>query len=402
MSESALSSSQKIENFELRRTPLYSAHARLNGKFVPFGGWEMPVQYSGLIAEHKATRSAAGLFDVSHMGEVDVWGPGAREFLQYLCSNDISKLYDGRAQYNILLNDTGGVVDDIIVYQRSPEQYLVCVNASNTEKDFTWFASHAASFSGSLSAGKVEVANRSADWAQIAIQGPKAREIAAQLDLPAAEKQWIASTAPFHFIETKLETGSGPARAVLAATGYTGEDGLEIFIEAPRAEWLWQRLIELGSPAGLLPVGLGARDTLRLEAALPLYGHELLDNLPASCASVNWAIKMGKEKFIGKAALERAAKAGLPYAMFGFEVADRGIVREGAKLCDEAGQEIGWVTSGTHSPSLGKAIGLGYLRSDKVAKLDLGGVTALVRDRQLAVKRAAIPFYRRDSGKSKQ
>ena len=390
MSETALTS-ENIDNFELRRTPLYAAHAKLGCKFVPFGGWEMPVQYSGLINEHKATRNAAGLFDVSHMGEVFVSGAGARDFLQYLCSNDISKLVDGKAQYNILLNDTGGVVDDIIVYQIAADRYLVCVNASNREKDFTWFASHAAAFSGA----PVTVEDQSTNWAQIAIQGPRAREISASLPLSPEDRDWIKESKTFFFRQTEINLAGKPARLILATTGYTGEDGLEIFVEAGAAEQLWEKLVEIGSPLGLLPVGLGARDTLRLEAGLPLYGHELLENVPASCANVAWAIKLSKEKFLGKAALERAARAGLPYVMFGFEVADRGIVREGAKLFDTAGDELGWVTSGTHSPSLGKAIGLAYIKSDRVSVLDAGAVTALVRDRQLPIRRATIPFYRR-------
>ena len=358
---------------------------------MPFGGWEMPVQYSGLIAEHRATRTAAGLFDVSHMGEVLVTGPGARAFLQYVCSNDITRLTDGRAQYNILLNDTGGVVDDIIVYQLNESRYLVCVNASNTDRDYTWFASHATAFSGE----KVSVENCSAAWAQIAVQGPLARQIVSRLPFSPTEKDWVKNTKSFTFLETSLSGSSAkPAAVIVAATGYTGEDGVEIFVEADKAVWLWDSIVELGTPDGLLPVGLGARDTLRLEAALPLYGHELLEDVPASCSSVAWAIKPQKEKFIGKAALERIARTGLPYTMFGFEVADRGIVREGAKLFDQAGDELGWVTSGTHSPTLGKAIGLGYIRTEKVAKLDMGEVTALVRDRHLPLRRANLPFYK--------
>jgi aminomethyltransferase len=242
----------------MRRTPLYAAHRRAGARMVEFAGWEMPVQYSGVIAEHLAVRSRAGLFDVSHMGEIKVRGAGAEALCQRLTANDVARMKVSQAQYNLLLNDQGGIVDDVIFYKRQPDDFLICVNAANSDKDFRWFREHAT--------GEVEVENLSEAYAQLALQGPLAERILQRLT-PIN----LADINSFYFTESQV----AGTRCLIARTGYTGEAGFELYCQSGDAEKLWEQLLDEGSPAGLVPVGLGARDTLRLEKAYPLYGHEL-------------------------------------------------------------------------------------------------------------------------------
>lgn len=369
---------------ENKRTPLYDSHKELGARFTGFGGWEMPVQYSGVVDEHNATRNAAGLFDVSHMGEIHVSGKNALDALQHLTSNDVSKLVIGSAQYSLLLNEDGGVVDDIIVYKLADEEYLLCVNAANTDKDFSWLTKN--------NQHDALIEDKSSSYAQIAVQGPKARKIVSDLleisDDALSEENFPGFTfEKFQFFLAGKETS-----LLLAATGYTGEDGFEIFCDPEDAPSLWDALIALGEPEGLKPVGLGARDSLRLEVCYPLHGHELRDDVPASVCSVSWVISKDKD-YLGKAALDNQIGEKFDLRLVGLEVVDRGIVREGAKLFSSDGDEIGWVASGTKPPTVAKAVGLAFVNKEfsKVGTEFL----AEVRGKKLAVKVIKKPFYRR-------
>jgi len=357
----------------LKKTLLYDSHKELGAKFVEFGGWQMPVRYSGQIEEHHAVRNKAGLFDVSHMGEIFVTGPDSKKFLDYVCSNKITKLKKGKAQYNLLLNHEGGVVDDIIVYKFNKEKYLICVNASNADKDFDWLKKIQEE---SYKDSDLLLENKSSEYSQIAIQGPLAISLVGKV----LDNNDLNNIANFGFIEL--------SDLIIARTGYTGEDGLEIFCPNEKAVKLWNDLVRAGKDDGVLPVGLGARDTLRLEAGLPLHGHELRDDVNAINSNMSWSIKLDKEDFIGK----KACSAKPEYKLIGVEVLDKGIVRDGAKICNESEEEIGWVTSGTLTPTLNKAIALCYLKIDCATKEDL---LATVRSRKLKLGRMNLPFYKR-------
>jgi aminomethyltransferase len=330
----------------LQRTPLYAAHVALGGQMVPFAGWEMPVQYAGLglVAEHMATRTAAGLFDVSHMGEILVEGPGAQAEVNHLVSNDVSKLADGEAMYALLCHEDGGTVDDLYVYRLGAERFLIVVNASNVAKDFAHMQAHA------LDPRRLR--NRSDDFAQIALQGPKAANILARV-LPGE-----AIGLPRNRIRVHSFHG---ADALVATTGYTGEPGFELYVPPEIATDLWNALLEAGKQDGIAPVGLGARDTLRLEMGYALYGHELDDTTNGYEARVGWAIKPGKAGgFVGSEALQRVKAEGIRKKLVGLTMLDRGIARDGMAVLHE-GAEVGHVTSGTHSPSLKTAIALAYV-----------------------------------------
>lgn len=371
----------------MKRTPLYENHKRLGARFTEFGGWEMPVQYSGVIDEHNAVRSAAGLFDVSHMGEVTVKGPRALAFLEHVTSNEVSKLVDGKAQYSFLPNENGGVVDDIIVYRLGTDDYLLCVNAANTDKDYAWLSKQNARFNADLK-------NVSDEFAQIAIQGPRAVEIF-EIAVGAAAGSFAAAAMPSfttkHYVPT---AGALKGKSLLLArTGYTGEDGFEIFCTPGDAPLLWDVLIECGAPHGLKPCGLGARDTLRLEACLPLHGHELTDARSALVSGLGWVVKLQKEDFIGKASLAAEKAGGLPQKLVGFEVKEPGIVRDGATIF-KGDRQVGIATSGTKTPTVNKAIGLAVVES---AVAELGtGLHAEVRGKRLAIEIVKTPFYKRN------
>jgi len=358
----------------MNRTPLYDTHKNLGAKMVNFGGWDMPVSYSGVLKEHEAVRSKAGLFDVSHMGEIRVEGEEALAFLQHLTCNDLSKAKDGQCQYNILMNEQGGAVDDIIVNRIDEKHFLVCVNASNAEKDWEWMNQHAPKF-------KAKLENQSADYALIALQGPLASKILS----PFAD---VSTLKPFHF----AESGFAGKKVLIARTGYTGEDGFEIYCKPDEAAWIWEKLLEEGKPLGLLPCGLGARDTLRLEMAYPLYGHELSEELGPLEAGLDWVVKIDKGDFIGKAALLRKKEQGVSPKRVGIMMQEDGIAREGYPLFS-GGEKVGRVVSGTYSPSLDKNIACGYVRSD-IAKIG-AEISVEIRGKKKLAQVLDTPFYKR-------
>ena len=359
----------------LKKTALFAAHRSAGAKMVGFAGWQMPVQYRGVIEEHLAVRCAAGLFDVSHMGEIEVRGAGALELCQQLTANDVGRLQVFQAQYNLLLNEQGGVIDDVIIYRVKSDAYFFCVNASNSDKDFTWIRDHAA--------GAVETDNQSAMYAQLALQGPKAAAILQRL---TALK--LAELKSFHFAFADVAS----VRSMVARTGYTGEDGFEFYCQAADAEKLWAALLTGGAPCGLVPAGLGARDTLRLEKAYPLYGHELDDSTTPLEAGLGWVSKLSKPSFLGREALVRQRREGVRRKLVGLELLQPGIARGGYQLFKN-GRNVGRVTSGTHSPSLGKAIALGYVSSEQ-AQIE-NCIDVEIRGRKVAAKIVSLPFYRR-------
>lgn len=360
---------------QTRKTVLWSAHVALGAKMVPFAGWEMPVQYSGVIAEHVATRAAAGLFDVSHMGELWVTGPESLQLIDSLTCNKVSAIRDGRAQYNAIITPSGGIVDDIIVYRFGPERFLICVNASNAEKDFAWFKAH--------NRFNAKVENASADYGQIALQGPRALEILTAMKLPVPERT-------FSFLTSNFEG----AELIIARTGYTGEDGVEIFCPTVKTESIWNLALKVGGGFGLLPCGLGARDSLRLEACLPLHGHELGEEISAIESGLSWIVKADKGEFTGRTALQ-AHLASCPRNLIGFALTDLGIARHGDAVFSASGERVGVVTSGTKTPTVNKALGLALVSSAHSA---LGGQLSFeVRGRKLAGEVVATPFYKRAS-----
>jgi aminomethyltransferase len=360
---------------ELKRTPLFSAHRRAGAKMVEFAGWEMPVQYRGVIEEHHAVRRCAGLFDVSHMGEIEVRGEGASAFCQRMTANDVSRMAVGQAQYNLLLNRRGGVIDDVIFYRLQPDAYFVCVNASNSDKDFAWIAEHAA--------GAVAVENVSSKYAQLALQGPRAESILQPLTAAS-----LSGLKSFRFVFADVAA----VRCLVARTGYTGEDGFELYCRAENATRLWSALVEAGAPEGLVPAGLGARDTLRLEKAYPLYGHELDETTTPLEADLEWVVKLSKSDFVGREALLKQRDEGIKRKLVGLEMLEPGIARSGYPLFkDDA--NIGHVTSGTKSPSLGRSIALGYVA---IEHADLDNLVEVeIRGRKVPAKIVATPFYRR-------
>jgi aminomethyltransferase len=342
---------------------------------VEFAGWEMPVQYSGVIEEHLAVRGRAGLFDVSHMGEVEVRGPGALDFCQTLTPNDLSRLKRGQAQYNLLLHENGGTIDDIVMYPLEPDHVFICVNASNTDKDFDWIKQQGG--------GNVKVENTSARYVQLALQGPAAEKILQRLT--AAR---LVELKPFYFF---FGAAAG-IDSMIARTGYTGEDGFEIFCEAADGEKLWDALMAGGGGDSLQPAGLGARDTLRLERALPLYGHELDDTTTPLEAGLDWVVKFSKSAFIGREALLKQKENGVQRKLIGLEMTDPGIARGHYPIFKE-GERIGEVTSGTKSPTLGKAIAMAYVRTDCAAVGN--SVEVEIRGRRARARVVPLPFYRR-------
>ncbi|MBK9292937.1 MAG: glycine cleavage system aminomethyltransferase GcvT [Oligoflexia bacterium] len=324
----------------LKKTPLCEEHIKLNARMVDFAGWYMPVQYTGVIDEHQNVRNNVGLFDVSHMGEIFFKGPKALETLQWLTSNDVSVLENGQAQYSLLMNPQGAMVDDIIIYcLEKNKNYLVCVNASNADKDFSWMKANNKG---------AEIINESNNWAQIAIQGPKAEALLKDV---LGEK----ATTPKYFQFTQVD------QLIVARTGYTGEDGFEVFLPKDQAVKFWQDLLAKGQKYQASAIGLGARDTLRTEMKYSLYGHEIDDTTNAFEAGLGWVVKMSKPDFIGRAALEASKKKGLKQKLIGFKMIDKGIPRAGYDLFSFDNVQIGRVTSGTMSPTLREPIGIGYL-----------------------------------------
>ncbi|MEJ7624591.1 MAG: glycine cleavage system aminomethyltransferase GcvT [Pyrinomonadaceae bacterium] len=366
----------------LKRTPLNAAHRALGGRMVDFGGWDMPVQYpAGVVEEHMRCRTRAGLFDVSHMGEIWVEGPGAIPFVNGLTTNDVTKLIDGQAHYSALTNIGGGVVDDLLVYRFGEEKLLLVVNAGTTEKDWNWINSRMPE-----SAATFTLRNASAEFCQIAVQGPDAVEILQRLtDIELDPIKY------YHFTEGKVDG----VDAIISRTGYTGEDGFELYAAPEFAEQLWKKLLETGnyeSEDGILPCGLAARNTLRLESAMSLYGHELGDHITPYEAGLGWITKLGKGEFTGSGALTAQKERGVSRKIAGFEMTEPGIARDGFDVyCD--GEKCGMVTSGSPAPFLKKNIGLAFLPPQfanvgQEIKID-------VRGKQLSAIVVQTPFYKR-------
>lgn len=344
---------------------------------VPFAGWEMPVQYSGVIPEHMAVRQNAGLFDVSHMGEVELRGSEAEAALAYMTCNDVTRLTDGKAQYTAITNEKGGLVDDIIIYRYTQNHYLICVNASNTDKDFAWFTSK--------NKFDAEFRNVSSEWGQIAIQGPKAISIFEKL---TSKKLELSPFCFFHQMVAGVDV-------IVARTGYTGEDGVELFVPWGETSTIWNKILEAGKVSGITPCGLGARDTLRLEACLPLYGHELSDELSPIESGIGFFVKITDRDFIGKTTIKNHKENGSPRSLIGLSVEDPGVVREGTKLFSVNGGEIGWVTSGTKTPCFEKPLGMAIVAS-RFAEAGTE-IVADVRGRKIKCRVAKKPFYKRSN-----
>jgi aminomethyltransferase len=363
----------------LRKTALYGVHRRLGAKMVDFGGWDMPVEYSGITAEHMAVRTAVGLFDVSHMGDIQFRGPGSLAAIQALSMNDASKLANGQAQYSAMLYPQGTFVDDVLVHKFSNNDYLLVINAGTREKDYQWIRSQVGSFAG------VHISDYSDHYTQLAIQGPRAQDTLAQLtkvDLSALKNYWFT-----------WGTVCDLPNVLIARTGYTGEDGFEIYIpsDEPTSTRVWHEVMEAGKPFGLLPCGLGARNTLRLEAAMALYGHEISEDITLLESGLERFSKLGKSDFLGSQAL---LAAGPPKRkLVGLEMIERGIARDGYKVLNLEGEAVGYVTSGSPSPYLKKNIALAYV---PIALTAPGTEVAVeVRGNPVKAKVVPTPFYRR-------
>ena len=372
----------------LRRTPLHALHVERGAKMVEFGGWDMPLQYQGIVAEHRAVRSGVGLFDVSHMGEVALRGPGAGDAVQRLITNDATKLEDGSALYTLLCLPSGGIVDDCIVYRRASDDYMIIVNASNTEKDLAWVREHAG-----RGPGAPEIADESDETGLIAVQGPAAVALCDRL----ADAD-LASVPRFHF--ALCQVAGVPCLA--ARTGYTGEDGFELACPADRAPDLWSALLAEGAADGVQPIGLGARDTLRLEARLSLYGNDIDETTTPFEAGLGWAVKLDAGDFIGRDALVRQKAEGVKRQLVGFRIDGRGIARHGYPIVDRGRapdeQVVGQVTSGTTGITVGGAIGMGYVPVSHAAAG--GALTVDCRGKDVTAHVVKGPFYQRGRGAS--
>jgi aminomethyltransferase len=360
---------------EIRKTALNSTHRRMGAKMVNFGGWDMPLEYSGILAEHDAVRKRAGLFDVSHMGEIEVRGAGALDLVQWVTCNDAAKLIVGQAQYSGLMTDRGTFVDDLLVHKISDTHYLLCVNASNQDGDFRHIVTH--------NRAEVKAENAGPRYSQLAIQGPQAKEILQRLTRAALD-----SVRYYHFIFGSV---SG-VECLIARTGYTGEDGFEIYFDPQFSEKLWGDLLGAGESAGMIPCGLGARNTLRLEAGMCLYGHEIDAETTPLEAGLGWICKLGKGAFLGSAVLARQKENGIPRKLVGFEMLDKRIGRDGYPVSID-GREVGRVTSGGPSPSLKRNIGMAYVPPQSSA---LGTeIDVSIRGQAAPARIIALPFYKR-------
>ena len=362
---------------DLKRTPLFEIYGEYGGKTIDFGGWDLPVQFSSIKEEHEAVRERAGLFDVSHMGEFTVKGPMAEQFLQRLVTNDVTKLKEGSAQYTAMCYADGGTVDDLIIYKKTENDFLIVVNASNIEKDFEWMQSH-------LIEG-VELTNISDEVAQLAIQGPLAEKV--------LQKLTTTNLSEITFFKFQDGVDIQGAKALISRTGYTGEDGFEIYCNREDAVSLWRQIMEAGKAEELLACGLGSRDTLRFEARLPLYGQELTKEITPIEAGIGFAVKVDKESdFFGKETLKMQKEQGLQKKIVGLEMIDKGIPRTGYEVYVGETQ-VGVITSGTQSPTLKKNVGLALLDIESTPLNTI--VEVQVRKKRLKAQVVKTPFYKR-------
>lgn len=361
----------------MKKTAFCALHEQMGAKMVPFAGFYMPVQYEGLLIEHETVRTGVGVFDVSHMGEIWVKGPKALEFIQWVTSNDASVLVDGKVQYSCFPNGKGGIVDDLLVYRINSETYLLVVNASNIEKDWNWISSQ--------NKMNATLYNASDEISQLAIQGP--------LALKAMQKLTDTTVTDMEYYTFKKLTFAGVKDVIFATTGYTGAGGCEIYFANEDAEKIWKAVFEAGAEFGIKPIGLGARDTLRLEMGYCLYGNDIDDTTSPIKAGLGWITKFTDEKnFIDKAVLLAQKKEGVSSRLIGFEMIDRGIPRHGYEIVDDENAPIGIVTSGTQSPSLNKAIGMGYVPT----YLSMPGseIYISIRGKRLLARVVKLPFYK--------
>jgi len=360
---------------ESKRTSLYETHKNHGGKIIDFAGWSLPVEYDGILVEHEAVRNAAGLFDVSHMGEVEVKGKDAFKFVQNLVTNDISVLEDKQVVYTFMCYPHGGIVDDLLVYRFNQEHFFLVINASNIDKDFQWMKDNSTGYN-------MELENLSEDFSELALQGPKAQEILQKLT------DTDLSTIKFFYCERDVKVAG--YSCLVSRTGYTGEDGFEIYLSHEAAPKVWDALMEAGKEEGIKPAGLGSRDTLRFEATLPLYGNELGEDITPLEAGLGMFVKLNKEAFIGKEALAKQKEEGLKRKIVGFELEDKGIARHGYEVA-VGDKVIGFVTTGYLSPTLGKNIGLAML---DIEYTELGTpIEIRVRKKSLKAKVISKKFY---------
>lgn len=365
---------------ELKRTPLYPIYKEYGAKTIDFGGWELPVQFSGIKEEHTKTRENAGLFDVSHMGEIIVSGPNSEAFLQKMVTNDVSKLSNGKIQYTAMCYENGGTVDDFLIYKIRDDYFLLVVNAANTDKDYEWLKKH--------EEDGVTIENVSSSYAQLALQGPKAEQVLQKLT-----DEDLSEIKMFRF-KDEVQLKGLKNGALISRTGYTGEDGFEIYLSPEDGITLWKNILDAGQDEGVVPVGLGARDTLRFEATLALYGQELSESITPIEAGLGFAVNVNKDvDFIGKEVLENQKQNGPKRKIVGIEMIDKGIPRHGYEVLKD-GNIIGTVTSGTQSPTLGKNLGLALIDSaysnvDEIVEVQ-------VRKRVLQAKIVPTPFYKRN------
>lgn len=357
------------------KTALYQKHVELNAKMVPFAGFDMPVSYEGVKIEHQNVREHLGVFDVSHMGEFFVEGPEALELLQYLTTNDVSKLVDGQAQYTCLPNENNGIVDDLILYRFHEEKYMVVVNASNIDKDWKWINTR--------NNFNAQLKNASDDYSLLAVQGPKAIEA-----MQSLTKVDLSAIKFYHFTEAEFAGAQG---VIISATGYTGSGGFELYIKNEYAEFVWDKVLEAGRAFGIKPIGLAARDTLRLEMGYCLYGNDIDDTTSPLEAKLGWITKFDKD-FINKDGLLQQKQEGIERKLVAFELLDKGIPRKDYPILDEDEQPIGYVTSGTQSPSLNKAIGLGYVKTGH-DQLDQHCLIQ-IRKKHIRARIVKLPFYK--------
>jgi aminomethyltransferase len=363
---------------DLKELPLHHRHVELGGKMVEFAGFQMPLQYTGILDEHKAVRERVGLFDVTHMGEVFLEGSGALETIQRVTANDASRLEEGQAQYSVLLTEGGTIVDDLLVYRLPAGRWMLVPNASNRDKDFRWVSEHAAEDTSLL--------NASDDWVLIALQGPRAVAV-----LSAVTDLDLEGLRVFRHADAVV----AGRPCLVSRTGYTGEDGFEIYIETDGAAPLWDGLLEAGRDEGILPCGLGARDLLRLEAGLCLYGNDIDETTTPIEAGLGWLVKLGKGEFLGRDVLARQKEEGPSRKLCGFRVTGKGIARPGHPVL-AGGKRVGQVTSGTHSPSVGSPIGMAYLPAEHAAPET--PIEVMVRNRPIPCEVVKLPFYRAEKG----